>query len=134
MNNSVNTFNKACASIRVKYQYNLDKSLGQNMLALSESEGYYERRGKSRWAKRASTWANSKDCVFLVMEVDEFGTCSKVEQVVDTKYKQDIVHQIETKEFMSNQQIFLLLGLLKTGSVGREREASEDIQLNIFRL
>lgn len=95
MNNSVNTFNKACASIRVKYQYDLDKSLGQNMLALSESEGYYERRGKSRWAKRVSTWANSKDCVFLVMEVDEFGTCSKVEQVVDTKYKQDIVHQIE---------------------------------------
>ena len=48
MNNSVNTFNKACASIRVKYQYDLDKSLGQNMLALSESEGYYERREQRR--------------------------------------------------------------------------------------
>ena len=95
MNNSVNTFNKACASIRVKYQYDLDKSLGQNMLALTNAQGYYERRGKSPWTKRASTWAKSKDCIFLVMEVDEFGTCSKVEQVVDPADKQDIIHQIE---------------------------------------
>ncbi len=99
MNNSVNTFNKACVSIRVKYQYDLDKSLGQNMLALSNAQGYYSRRGQSPWVKRALTWAKSKDCVFLVMEVDEFGKTSKVEQVVNTVDKQDIVYQIE--EFLS---------------------------------
>lgn len=95
MNKSVNTFNKACASIRVKYQYDLDKSLGQNMLALSYAEGYYSGRGQSPWADRASTWAKSKDCVFLVMEINEFGSTSKVEQVVDTIDKQDIVYQID---------------------------------------
>jgi len=94
VNNSVITFNKACTSIRVKYQYDLDKSLGQNMLALSESEGYYDGRGSSSWTKRASTWASSKDCVFLVMEVDEFGFTSKVKQVVDPADKKDIVHRI----------------------------------------
>ena len=95
MNNSVNTFNKACASIRVRYQYDLDKSLGQNMLALSESEGYYDGRGSSSWAKRASTWASSKDCVFLVMKVDEFGFTSKVKQIDNIVDKQVIVHEIK---------------------------------------
>lgn len=99
MNKSVNTFNKACASIRVKYEYDLDKSLGQNMLALSNAKGYYSGRGQSSWVKRALTWAKSKDCVFLVMEVDEFGNCSKVEQVVNTIDRQDIVHCIE--DFLS---------------------------------
>ena len=39
---------------------------------------------------------------------------------------------IEIKEFMINQQIFLLIGTLKTGSVDRISEARKDVHLNIF--